>query len=434
VKLDVTKVSNLQQREPNVYMNFFPKNFPPYGELMGIEKQNDDLGKESYFKADLKKLERTEFSVSMIPKSWSVGQIQKEFNLNREGFTVVDLMEQSSGIASLLVEHKEILDRINTTRQGWSYDPAFGTRMRAGQEEFLHSFVKEEQRKGTLELFDYDDYPVAVDSVLVQTDADGSTATGAMFAHVDLPSETTLVELFKTLGDTWLPRIFYRNKAVREAALEVFRAELESAAPSFSASSVEAATGRHFRSGSSGLMVSKDEFLLEQLALDLVTDLSSKQWKSDDEIGSRFWRFISVQEILNVWVALVPNGISANTATNSFAVMNKSPASGYREADHRFPYTARRKASQDGLLKRSEVFHPYGIKFEPEQDWWTMEDMKLGQAYLWKAQSSPHGACRHLSKSNKSHGYPGSRVSMDSRVLFLKVDVEGLRARQESRD
>jgi len=156
--------------------------------------------------------------------------------------------------------------------------------------------------------------------------------------------------------------------------------------------------------------------LLKLLASDLID--GSGQWKPQKEIGKRFWNFIELKEVLNIWVALTPSGISEETCKSAFTVLDYSID--YNPTGDLVKYEAQRSTG-DGvtLLPRSDVFVAYGVHSRAKHSWWTMEDMKYGYAYIWRSTQSPHGAMLFTSKKSE-----GSRVSMDSRVVFLKVKPE----------
>lgn len=412
--------------DPNAEMYFFPEHFRANSNLMGDEKHSNTS--DSNFKADttngsanyrytplpthFNKLEKKAFYVNKIPKGTSMETIQEKFQIARQGFTLVDLNENKQ-IMQLLDENSENLRRVNVEGDAMPYQPEFGTKMRAGQEEFLMEWVPKQQELGRMDQWEFDDSPIVVNSVLVQSGSRNSTATGAFFAHMDLKLGATIVEYFRQIGDTWLPHIFNRNSKIRALAAIVFRQEL---LEFFSPAEIDALSGKDY-SEQIGVELQK------LLALDLLVDLESKVWKPQKEAGLRFWQYVKVQEVLNFWVALVPDGLSSSTSTNSFGMLDYH--AGYDRKSDLVQYTSTRSwRGRDTLLPRSPTFLPYGVKYRDSHTWWTMEDMRYGQAYIWRSPASPHGAVTH--KDNVLHdGRAGCRVSMDSQILFLKID-EGL--------
>merc|ERR1712176_702593 len=144
-----------------------------------------------------------------------------------------------------------------------------------------------------------------------------------------------------------------------------------------------------------------ESLLLRCLSGDLV-DVNSEttEWKSD--AGSRFWRYVELKEVLNVWVSLTPDGISQRTCQSGFAVVDLSK--GYDRTRDLVEYTAQRMTGKDGWLPRRSTFLAYGLKQHEEQRWWTMGNMCYGHAYLWKAQQSPTWRLHTQTRRAKDHG------------------------------
>jgi len=294
-----------------------------------------------------------------------------------------------------------------------AYNPSFGAAMRAGQAEFHARWVRHQQRKNHIRMFQFDGLPITVDGVLVQTHASNSNTTGTFLAHVDYlvdVEDATIVDVLKVVGDTWLPRIFEGNHVIRQAAAVVFRSEIMSNS-AFSKGDVEKEISL-LRGESYSTAIKR--LLLTCLAGDLI-DLKTKEWKPD--AGDRFWQHVELCEILNTWVSLTPAGISPQTCRSGFTVLDCSE--GYDKERDLITYEAQRMTGRDSYLPRQTNFPAFGLKQHAEHSWWSMEDMRYGYAYIWKTRTSPHAAIEFPEETRSS----GTRISMDSRTLFLKVNI-----------
>ena len=73
------------------------------------------------------------------------------------------------------------------------------------------------------------------------------------------------------------------------------------------------------------------------------------------------------------------------------------------------PYIASRRETEE---KRENNFIAQGIKFSSKNKWYTKQNMKMGEAYIFESFKTPHGSV-HVDNNF-------SRRSIECRVLFIK--------------